>query len=74
MAIRPIVVQESKHSTTDRFHTEPKSFYRKFNDSWQTVYIALGSNQGDSTAHLIQARSFLQEISTSLYVLPSLSN
>ena len=59
------MVKRSKHSTTDRFHTEPKSFYRKFNDSWQTVYIALGSNQGDSTAHLIQARSFLQEISTS---------
>lgn len=59
------MVKRSKHSTTDRFDTEPKSFYRKFNDSWQTVYIALGSNQGDSTAHLIQARSFLQEISTS---------
>tara|TARA_B100000900_G_scaffold370578_1_gene349188 strand:+ start:98 stop:670 length:573 start_codon:yes stop_codon:yes gene_type:complete len=59
------VIKRSKYSTTDRFHAEPQSFCRKFNDSEQTVYIALGSNQGDSTANLIQARSFLQEISTS---------
>ncbi len=57
--------KRSKHSTKDRFHTEPQSVYPKFNESGQTVYIAIGSNQGDSTAHLMQARSFLQKISTS---------
>ena len=57
--------KRSKNSTKDRLHIEPQSFCPKFNNSGQTVYIALGSNRGNSTAHLIQARSFLQKISAS---------
>ena len=55
----------SPHSTPDSVHSEPQSVNPRAEDSAQSVFIALGSNEGDSTTHLTQARLFLQEISTS---------
>lgn len=54
-----------KHSIAERFDTDSPLINKKEADSPESVYIALGSNEGDSTAHLIQAKSFLQDISTS---------
>lgn len=53
------------HSTPDSVHSERLPVNPRAEDSARSVFVALGSNEGDSTAHLTQARLFLQEISSS---------
>ncbi len=55
----------SPHSTPDSFNEAPLSVNPRAEDAAQSVFIALGSNEGDSTSHLVQARLFLQDISSS---------
>ena len=56
--------KRNKHNTAESFDTYLSLTNKKDADSSESVYIALGSNEGDSTAHLIQAKSFLKDIST----------
>ena len=57
--------KNSPHRTPDSLPSEPLTVNPRTEDSAQSVFIALGSNEGDCKAHLIQARLFLEEISSS---------
>ena len=57
--------QKSPHSSPDSVHSERLPVNPRAEDAARSVFVALGSNEGDSTAHLTQARLFLQEISSS---------